>query len=323
MCYDKKQKSRLATVMDDTLLRKLDFNSIKLLKILGEERNTKRTAERMFLSQPAVSKQLKKLRDDIGDELFIRRQYGLEPTPYCLELLDKLPALFQLLEDLFSRSQNFKPSEYTGDICIAINTSMYRPVSRELFTHLSALAPKATLKIVNWGQDTEHNLTMARVHIGINYLPLDISKQIIQKKVTRCTFKLVCREGHPIIDTERTASDVGKFPLALLQLPDFNKKENMIETKIRELGITPNVVLRADQLSICLHVVSQSNALMPCIDIFGTDLPRGTRFISPNKEETPSSDIGAFIPSKLYSTPLVAWLYKEIDKVFSHSRQIS
>ncbi|WP_061016392.1 LysR family transcriptional regulator [Vibrio splendidus] len=305
--------------MDDGLLRKLDFNSIKLLKILGEERNTKRTAERMFLSQPAVSKQLKKLREDIGDELFIRRQYGLEPTPYCLELLDKLPALFELLEDVFSRNQNFKPSEYTGDICIAINTSMYRPISRKLYTHLSASMPNATLKIINWGQDTEHNLAMARVHIGINYLPLDISKQIIQKKVARCTFKLVCREGHPIINTLRTAHDVGQYPLALLQLPDFNKKENLIETKLRESGVTPNVALRADQLSICLHVVSQSNALMPCIDIFDTELPKGTRFISPNKEDTPSSDIGAFIPSKLSRTPLVTWLHKEIDQIFSHA----
>lgn len=65
--------------MDDNLLRKLDFNSLKLLKILGEERNTKRAAERMFLSQPAVSKQLKKLREEFADELFIRKQYGLEP----------------------------------------------------------------------------------------------------------------------------------------------------------------------------------------------------------------------------------------------------
>ncbi|MGR5457471.1 LysR family transcriptional regulator, partial [Vibrio alfacsensis] len=37
---------------------KLDFNSLKLLKILGEEKNTKRAGERLFISQPAVSKSL-------------------------------------------------------------------------------------------------------------------------------------------------------------------------------------------------------------------------------------------------------------------------
>lgn len=307
----------MATIMDDTLLRKLDFNSIKLLRILGEERNTKRTADRMFLSQPAISKQLKKLRVDIGDELFIRRQYGLEPTPYCLELLDKLPAIFELLEDVFSRNQPFNPELYTGDICIAINTSMYRPVSRELYQHLRALAPNATLKIVNWGQDTEHNLTMARIHLGINYLPLDISKQIVQRKIARCAFKLVGRDNHPILATEKTAHDVGKYPLVLLQLPDFNKKENLIETKLRQAGMIPNVALRADQVSICLHVVSQSDSLMPCIDIFDTNLPSGTTFISPNTKDTLSSDIGTFIPSKLYRTPLVVWLNQEVVQLFS------
>ncbi|CAH6881259.1 LysR family transcriptional regulator [Vibrio chagasii] len=302
--------------MDDNLLRKLDFNSIKLLKILGEERNTKRTAERMFLSQPAISKQLKKLREDIGDELFIRRQYGLEPTPFCLELLNKLPILFELFNDVFSRSQTFTPGEYSGEICIAINTTMYRPISRALYEHLSLLVPNATLRIVNWGQETEHNLTMARIHLGINYFPLDISKQIIQKKLVSCTYKLVCRDNHPIIDTNRTARDVGMYPLALLHLPDFNKTSNVIETKLRESGITPKVAVRADQLSICLHVVSKSDALMPLIDIFDADLPDGTRFISAHDADTPSGEIGLFIPAKLSKSPLVTWLNNEIKTVF-------
>ncbi|MCL9773773.1 LysR family transcriptional regulator [Vibrio methylphosphonaticus] len=302
--------------MDDNLLRKLDFNSLKLLKIIGEERNTKRAAARMFLSQPAVSKQLKRLRDDFGDELFVRKQYGLEPTPYCLELLAKLPSVFELMEDIFSRNQQFDPSQYTGDISIAINTSLYRPVSRQLYSHLRPLLPHATLKLINWGQDTEHDLTLARLHMGINYLPLDISKQVIQKHLGHCYFKLICREGHPILATERTTQDIGQYPLALLQLPDFNKKENLIETTLRQAGIAPKVSIRADQLSICLHVVAESDSLLPCVDIFDVDLPEGTRFFSVHHDHRLDSDIGAFIPSKLSRTPLVQWLHKEINDIF-------
>ncbi|MCG9626780.1 LysR family transcriptional regulator [Vibrio mediterranei] len=307
--------------MDDNLLRRLDFNTLKLLKVLGEERNTKRAADRMFLSQPAVSKQLKKLREEFADELFIRKQYGLEPTPYCLELLEKLPALFELLEDLFSRNQQFNPALYTGDISIAINTTLYRPVSRRLYHHLRPLLPNATLKIINWGQDTEHDLKLARLHIGINYLPLDISKQVIQKKLTHCYFKLICRDGHPVLETQRTTQDIGQYPLALLQLPDFNKKENLIETKLREVGITPQVGLRADQLSICLHVVAQTDSILPCVDIFDADLPQGTQFFSAHKEHQLGSDIGALIPSKLSNAPLVKWLYSEVRTVFEQQEK--
>ncbi len=157
--------------MDDNLLRRLDFNTLKLLKVLGEERNTKRAADRMFLSQPAVSKQLKKLREEFADELFIRKQYGLEPTPYCLELLEKLPALFELLEDLFSRNQQFNPALYTGDISIAINTTLYRPVSRRLYHHLRPLLPNATLKIINWGKILSTILSLhAFILASITYL---------------------------------------------------------------------------------------------------------------------------------------------------------
>lgn len=231
-------------------------------------------------------------------------------------MLDKLPTLFELIDDLFSRSQPFDAYNYKGTISIAINTSLYRPVSRRLYQHLRPLMPKATLKIINWGQDTEHDLKLAKVHLGINYLPLDISKQVLQKKIAHCYFKLICREGHPVLKTERTTQDIGQYPLALLELPDFNKRENLIETKLREFGITPIVGLRADQLSICLHVVSQTDSLMPCVDIFDVDLPAGTTFFSAHKAHQLDSDIGIFIPNKLARAPLNRWLLNEVQQVF-------
>lgn len=45
--------------MEDGLMYRLDFNSLKALKVLGEEKNTKRTAERLDIGQPAISKTLK------------------------------------------------------------------------------------------------------------------------------------------------------------------------------------------------------------------------------------------------------------------------
>ncbi|WP_295898639.1 LysR family transcriptional regulator [uncultured Vibrio sp.] len=303
--------------MDDNLLRKLDFNALKLLKILGEERNTKRAAERMFLSQPAISKQLKRLREDAEDEMFVRKQYGLEPTPYCAGVLEKLPNIFELIEDTFEINQAFIPDQYTGEVSIAINASLYRAVSRQLYDHLRPLMPNATLRMSNWGVDTEHHLTLARLHIGINYLPLDVSKQIIQKQLAHCHFELICREDHPVLKTERKAEDIAKYPLTLLQLPDFNKRENLIETKLRAAGITPNIGLRADQLSICLHAVSRSDSILPCVNIFDFDLPEGTRFFAAHPQDRLESDIGAFIPNKLSRSPLVKWLHQEISHVFS------
>lgn len=301
--------------MDDNLLRKVDFNSLKLLKILGEERNTKRTAERMFLTQPAVSKQLKRLRDEFGDALFTRKQYGLEPTDYGKELLAKLPFIFEQLEAFFAPSADFEPSQYSGEISVAINTALYQPVSRQFYSQIRPILPKATLKIVNWGDETEHGLMRGTVNMGINFFPLEISKQVVQKKLGYGEFKYICREDHPVLSTEMKFEDVGQYPLALMLHPDFAKssKESLLESLIKGVGGNPRVALRSDQLEMCLDVVAKSDSILPCMDVFDVALPEGTRFAIANERDRLGTNLGVYMPAKTATTPMMKWLYREVE----------
>ena len=45
------------------------------------ERHVTRAAERLYLSQPALSHALKRLRESLDDPLFIRTEKGMQPTP--------------------------------------------------------------------------------------------------------------------------------------------------------------------------------------------------------------------------------------------------
>ncbi|MEF1305449.1 LysR family transcriptional regulator, partial [Vibrio owensii] len=57
-----------------------DYNLLKVLRVLLETRNTKQAAERLNLSQSAVSHALSRLRETFDDALFVRERYGLVPT---------------------------------------------------------------------------------------------------------------------------------------------------------------------------------------------------------------------------------------------------
>ena len=72
-------------------LIRTDLNLLVALQILLEERNVTRAAERLSVSQPALSKTLQKLRDSFEDELFTRTAHGLVPTPRAEELGAELP----------------------------------------------------------------------------------------------------------------------------------------------------------------------------------------------------------------------------------------
>ena len=61
-------------------LNNLDLNLLKALHALIEEKNVSRAAERLNLTQPAVSTMLAKLRHRFNDPLFIRTAHGMIPT---------------------------------------------------------------------------------------------------------------------------------------------------------------------------------------------------------------------------------------------------
>ena len=67
-------------------LSRVDLNLLVSLQVLLEELNVTRSAKRLHVSQPAMSKTLLRLRNVFEDQLFTRSGRGLVPTPRALEL---------------------------------------------------------------------------------------------------------------------------------------------------------------------------------------------------------------------------------------------
>src|SRR6266850_937710 len=64
----------------DWFMMDIDLNLLRIFDILYDERNVTRAAARLFLTQSAVSHALARLREVLGDPLFMRIPSGLQPT---------------------------------------------------------------------------------------------------------------------------------------------------------------------------------------------------------------------------------------------------
>ena len=64
----------------------IDLNLMKVFLALAKERSVTKAGDSVVLSQPAVSHALRRLRDLLDDELFIRGSDGMQPTERCREL---------------------------------------------------------------------------------------------------------------------------------------------------------------------------------------------------------------------------------------------
>lgn len=82
----------------------------EIIKILAEEKNMRKAAERLFITQPALSQRLQSIEKYWGTPLFIRSQKGLTPTPagelviqYAIETLQKKEEVLERIQSLGSK----------------------------------------------------------------------------------------------------------------------------------------------------------------------------------------------------------------------------
>lgn len=96
---------------DYTEVRGVDVTMLRTFDALFREKSVSKAAARLFLSQPAVSACLKRLRFAFEDELFIRSKSGVEPTPRAIALAPNVEAVLMELQRLMSLNQPFDPAK--------------------------------------------------------------------------------------------------------------------------------------------------------------------------------------------------------------------
>ena len=104
--------------MKDPLSR-IDLNLLVAFQVLMQEKNVTRAAERLFVTQPAMSKTLNRLRNLLDDELFVRSAHGLTPTPKSQNLEQPISKILNQLTELMVSNQEFDPANTTATISIA------------------------------------------------------------------------------------------------------------------------------------------------------------------------------------------------------------
>ncbi len=122
-------------------LSRLDLNLLVSLQALLEEKSVTRAAERLFITQPAMSRVLQRLRHQLDDPLFTRTGNELVPTPKARELQARLPALLDNILEMVSGGE-FDPATYEGEITIAVPEFVAISLISELTKLVTQQAPR-------------------------------------------------------------------------------------------------------------------------------------------------------------------------------------
>lgn len=184
-------------------LATFDLNLLRVLDALFIEQSVGRAAARLRLSQPATSNALARLRDALGDPLFVRGRQGMVPTARAQALRGPLTLALRQLQEALVPPEAFVPETAQRTFVLAASDHAQLIVLPQLAARLGDY-PGLRLRVVPLQRDfptTELEAGELDVVLGVfDLAPGDRAPRGLQRQVlVRERFMLVGRTGHPAL----------------------------------------------------------------------------------------------------------------------------
>ncbi|EZI33212.1 LysR family transcriptional regulator [Pantoea agglomerans] len=184
---------------------KYDLNLLPVLLVMMEERNVTRAAERLGITQPALSNALNRLRETLNDPLFIRERYGMRPTPKAEQLAQVVGAALSSIDKVILGQQDFDPLNATRLFTVAPNSYVEFIMMPAIVARLRSCAPGIRLRLTPFGNDvTETGVISGNTDMVLGRIvepPDNLVVQHLMNEGLAC----VIRADHPLVGENLSA----------------------------------------------------------------------------------------------------------------------
>jgi DNA-binding transcriptional LysR family regulator len=243
-------------------IQKIDIKLLVAFTAIMEEGSVSRAADRLNVTQPALSKSLQRLRSLFNDALFSRQAYGLSPTSRGHELYDQIrPILSSLTELMMPATLDLKKIDRL--FRLAVNESELESFIEPLLAMLHYEAPNIRLSISSWGPNTNDEILANHIDIGISPLcstPGNIRSKLVGY-VENC---LILSEAHPLYyKDELSLQEVLDHRVITHHMKVSNTSyfSNTLQ-KLQQMGYSMEPTLQTDSLLVTIQAVKRGMALV-------------------------------------------------------------
>ena len=243
-------------------LRSLDLNLLTVFEAIYEVGTVTGAADRLALSQSATSHALSRLREACKDELFVRVQQGLSPTPVAQAMY---PVISKALDDLrlsLAEASGFDPAQSERHFRISIPHPMGPFFALALRAAAASIAPgiMLTFDTASRPSGLEDDLRAGVLDIAIDWLPI-LLDPFVNQKVFEDRLVLLARSSHPSITSSVTLGDLRKLefvgghprrsieeaPVAIGEFRKLGLNEVVVVSELLEI---PGIVANTDLLGM-------------------------------------------------------------------------
>ena len=245
----------------------LDLNLLRVFDSVMAERNLTRAAQRLSLTQSAVSNALKRLRDSVGEDLLTREAFGVRPTPRAEALW---PAVRRALGELSAAFEpgEFDPRHQAIAFRIATGDAIAATLMPNLVTQIESVQALANLRVLPLTtREPQSLLERGEADLAVGHFPETIellhaqgsSALLRHQRLYESEYVCVMRRDHPLAQQELTLE---RFCAAHHLLVSFSgRAHGLVDQALQQMQRSRRIVLTVNQFFTAGRVVAHSDLL--------------------------------------------------------------
>ncbi|WNC73855.1 LysR family transcriptional regulator [Thalassotalea psychrophila] len=244
-------------------LARIDLNLLVTLLVLLEENNVSRTAEKLFVSQPAISRALQKLRAIFNDPLFIREANGLRPTKRALQLKQPLNLLLSQIHDLLEE-EDFNAASCQQSFIISIPSLMSYSLMLPVLDIIAKQAPNIIISQQPSSVDQSKHLAAGTLDFSIYVKPTP-GDQFNSTFLGNAYPAIFASKNHPLMKCKNiTVEDCLKYKFVDFSLDSHTGSDiqNPALKFIEDNQLTRQVAFRGGQLGLLAQTMKKNDYLL-------------------------------------------------------------
>ena len=301
-------------------ISRLDLNLLVVFHHLLLLKRVSAVAQTLGMSQPAVSSALGRLRASLEDDLFLRTQGGMEPTPYALQLAEPVALALDALQQALNVRAAFDPARSSRSFTLAmtdVGEMYFLPV---LVDELTRSAPGVTLQVVSVTQASlKEDMASGRIDLALGLLP-QLQAGFFQQALFRQKYLCLMRKTHPLAAKNKLT--LTSFMAAEhVRIVAMGTGHGRVDTALERQGLrrqfrltVPHYVALGDVLKHS-HLIATvperfADRVLGPFDLVKRDLPIGVD----------ASAIHQFWHGRMHRDPGHQWLRRTICQYFADGK---
>ena len=297
-------------------LRRVDLNLLTVFDAVMTEGNITRAAEKIGMSQPAVSTAISRFRHLAGDELFERTGRGLRPTPRARALAGPVRRALNMVVDALEQGDEFDVSLSEREFTLALGDFGELVMLPQLMQTLEAQNSNVSINTLSvTGIDVMKEMHYGNVDLHIWILPVEAGG-ITCTQIGKTEEVCLVRRDHPTVKKELTLEQYVALKHVVLQMPgDYGP--NVIDRELWKHGLKRNHALKVHTMFDVPRVLASTDMVCSVPRSVGRHFARVHELKCVAAPMTTRYPVFMMWPASAEKDSGHAWLRQTLSEIFA------